>query len=84
MAESEKELQCLLMRMKKEREKSRLKLNIKKQKNLKIMAFGPITSRQIEGGKVEAVTDFLFLGSQITTDSDCMKVKNVCSLEGKL
>ena len=71
MAESEKELQCLLMRMKKEREKSRLKLNIKKQKNLKIMAFGPITSQQIEGGKVEAVTDFLFLGSRITVDSDC-------------
>ena len=88
MAESEKELQCVLMRMKKEREKSRLKLNIKKKNNnkkkLKIMASGPITSWQIEEGKVKAVTDFLFLGSQITTDSDCMKVKNVCSLEGKL
>ena len=48
------------------------------------MASGPITSWQIEEGKVIAVTDFLFLGSQITTDSDCMKVKNVCSLEGKL
>ena len=53
--------------MKEESEKSGLKLNIQKTK---IIASGPITSRQIEGGKVEAVTDFLFLGSKITTDGD--------------
>ena len=55
------------MRVKEESEKAALKLNIQKTK---IMASGPITSRQIEGGKVEAVTDFLFLGSKITTDGD--------------
>ena len=54
--------------MKEESEKASLKLNIKKTK---IMASSPITSSQIEGGKVEAVTDFLFLGSIITVDGDC-------------
>ena len=53
-----------------------------KKKNWKIMASGPITSWQIEGGKVEAVTDFLFLGSQITMDSNCIKVKK-CLLLGR-
>ena len=67
MAESEEELKNLLMRVKEESEKTGLKLNIKKTK---IMASGPITSWQIEGEKVEAVTDFLFLGSKITADSD--------------
>ena len=56
------------MRVKEESEKAGLKLNIK---NTKIMAPSPITSRQIEGKKVEAVTDFLFLGSKITEDDDC-------------
>ena len=55
------------MRVKEENEKAGLKLNIKKTK---IMASSPITSWQIEGGKVEAVTDFLFLGSKITADHD--------------
>ena len=67
MAESEEELKSFLMRVKEESEKANLKLNIQK----KIMASGPITSWQIEGGKVEAVTDFLFLGSKITAEGDC-------------
>ena len=68
MAESEEELKSLLMRMKEESEKADLKLNIKKTK---IVASSPITSWQIEAAKVEAVTDFLFLGSKITADGDC-------------
>ena len=56
------------MRMKEESEKAGLKLNIQKTK---IMATGPITLWQIEGGKVETVTDFIFLGSKITADGDC-------------
>ena len=68
MAESEEELKSLLMKVKEESEKAGLKLNIKKTK---IMASSPITSWQIEGKKVEAVTDFLFLGSKITVDGDC-------------
>ena len=67
MAESEEELKTLLMRVKEKSEKASLKLNIQK---LKIMAFNPINSWQIEGEKVEAVTDF-FLGSKISVDSDC-------------
>ena len=69
MAESEEELKSLLMRMKEESERASLKLNIKKK--TKIMASGPITSWQIEGEKVEVVTDFLFLGSKITEDGGC-------------
>ena len=65
MAESEKELKSLLMRVKEESEKVGLKFNIQKTK---IMASGPITSRQIDG---ETVTDFIFLGSKITADGDC-------------
>ena len=68
MAESEEELKSLLMKVKEESEKSGLKLNVHKTK---IMASGPITSWQIEREKVEAVTDFLFLGSKITADGDC-------------
>ena len=68
MAESEEELKNLLMRVKEESEKTGLKLNIKKTK---IMATVSITSWQIEGEKVEIVTDFLFLGSKITAESDC-------------
>ena len=67
MVESEEELKSLLMKVKEESEKAGLKLNIQKAK---IMASGPITSWQIEGGKVEAVRDFLFLGSKITADGD--------------
>ena len=67
MAESEEELKSLLMRVKEESEKSGLKLNIKKTK---VMASSPITSWQIEGEKVEAGTDFLFLGCKITVDCD--------------
>ena len=67
MTESEEELKSLLMRVKKS-EKAGLKLNIQKTK---IMASSPITSWQIEGEKVEAVTDFIFLGSKIIADSDC-------------
>ena len=62
------ELKSLLMRVKKESGKPGLKLNIQKTK---IMASGPIISWQTEGGKVEAVTDFIFLGSNITVDGDC-------------
>ena len=68
MAESEEELKDLLKRVKKESEKAGLKLNIKKANT---MASGPITYMQIEGEKVEAVTDFRFLGSKITVDGDC-------------
>ena len=68
MIESEEELKSLLMTLKEENEKAGLKFNIQKTK---IMASGPITSWQIEGKKVEAVTDFIFLGSKITVDGDC-------------
>ena len=73
MAESEEELKSLLMRVKEESEKAGLGLNIKKKKKKKTtnMATGSITSWQIEGEKVEAVTDFLFLGSKTTEDGDC-------------
>ena len=68
MAESKEELKSLLVRVKKESERASLKLNIKKTKT---MASGPTTSWQIEGEKVEVVTDFLFLGSKITANGDC-------------
>ena len=68
MAESEEELKSLLMKVKEESKKDGLKLNIQKTK---IMVNGPITSWQIDGGKVETVADFIFLGSKITVDSDC-------------
>ena len=68
MAESEEELKGLLVRVKKESKKAGLKLNIQKTK---IMAASFITSWQIEGEKVETVTDFIFLGSKITVDGDC-------------
>ena len=67
MAESEEELKTFLMRVKEVSERASLKLNTKKTK---IMASGPITSWQIEGEKVELVTDFLFLSSKITADGD--------------
>ena len=68
ITESEEEQKSLLMRMKEEREKVGLKLNIQKTK---IMASGSITTWQTEGGKVEAVTDFIFLVSKITVDGHC-------------
>ena len=68
MAESKEELKNLLMRVKEKSEKANLKLDIKKTK---IMASSPIISWKIEGEKVEAVTDILFLGSKITADGDC-------------
>ena len=68
MAESEEELKSLLMKGKEESEKVGLKLNIQKTK---IMAYGPITSWQIEGETMETVTDFIFGGSKITADGDC-------------
>ena len=80
MAESEEELKSLLMRVKEEREKAGLKLNIQKAK---IMATSPITSQEIEGGKVEAVTDFIFLDSQITADGDCSHKIKRCLLLGR-
>ena len=69
MAESEEELKSFLMRVKEESGKTGLKLSTKEK--TKIIASGPFTSWQIEGVKVEAVTDFLFLCSKITVDSDC-------------
>ena len=68
MAESEEKLKSLLMKVKDEREKVDLKLNIQKTK---IMASGPITSWQIDGETVETVSDFIFLGSKITANGDC-------------
>ena len=78
MAESEEELKGLLMKVKEESEKAGLKFNIQKTK---IMASGPMTSWQMEGGKVETVTDCIFLGSKIIA---VMKPKNTCILEEKL
>ena len=69
MVESEEKLKSLLVRVKEESERAGLNLNIKKK--TKIMASSPITAWQMEGEKVEVVTDFLFLGSKITVDSDC-------------
>ena len=68
MAENKEELKSLFLRVKEQSEKVGLKLNIEKTK---IMASGPITSWQIDGEKVETMTDFIFLGSKITEDGDC-------------
>ena len=68
MAESKEELKSLLMNVKEESEKVGLKLNIQKTK---IMASGPIISWQIDGGTMEILTDFIFLGSKISADGDC-------------
>ena len=80
MAESEEEQKSLLMKVKEESEKVGLKLNIQKTK---IMASGPITSRQIDGEIVETVTDFTFLGSKITADGDCSHEIKRCLLLGR-
>ena len=77
-AESEEELKSLLMKVKEEREKVGLKLNIQKTK---IMASGPITSRQKVRETTETVTDFIFLGSKITA---AMRLKDTCCLKEKL
>ena len=76
MAESEEEIKSLLMKVKEESEKAGSKLNIQKTK---IMASSPITSWQIDGEIMETVTDFIFLGSNTV-----MRLKDACSLEGKL
>ena len=82
MAETKEKLKILLMKVKEESEQAGLKLNIQETK---IMASDLIVSWQIEGEKVEAVTDFIFLVSRITADYNCnMKLKDACSLEGKL
>ena len=70
MAESEGELKSLLMKVKEENEKRGLKFNIQKTK---IMAFSPITLWQIDGETMETVTDFIFWGSKITSDGDCIR-----------
>ena len=80
MAESEEELKSLLMRVKEEREKVGLKLNIQKTNS---MAFGPITSWEIEGETVETVSDFIFGGSKITADGDCSHEIKRCLLLGR-
>ena len=81
MAESEEELNRLLMKVKEESERVVLKLNIQKTK---IMASGPITSWQIDGETVETVADFIFLGSSITADGDYSHEIKRHSSEGKL
>ena len=78
MAENEEELKSLLMKVKEKSEKADLKLNIQK---MKIMTSGPITSWKTDGETMETVTDFIFLGSKITV---AVKLKDTCSLEGKL
>src|SRR5574342_443333 len=80
MAESEEELKSLLMKVKEERGKVGLKLNIQKTK---IMASGPITSRQIDGETVETVTDFIFGGSKISAYGDCSHEIKRCLLLGR-
>ena len=79
MAKS-KELKSLLMKVKEESEKTGLKLNIQKAK---IMASGPITSWKIDGDTMKTVTDFLFLGSQITADGDCSHEIKIILLLGR-
>ena len=82
MAESEEELKSLLMKVKEDSDKVGLKLNIQKTKT---MASGPITSWQIDGKTVEAVSDFIFLGSKITADGDCsQEIKRHLLLEKKV
>ena len=82
MAESKEKLKSFLMKLKEESEKTGLELNIQKTK---IMASSPITSWQKEGGKVETVRDFIFLGSKITAmGMAAAKLKDTCSLEEKL
>ena len=82
MAESKEELKSLLLKVKEESEKVGFKLNIQKTK---IMASGPITSWQIDGETMETVTDFIFLGSKITADGDCIhEIKRFLLLRRKV
>ena len=81
MAESGEDPKSLLIKVKEESEKVGLKLNIQKTK---IMASSPITSWQIDGEKVETVSDFIFLGSNITADGDCSHEIKRCLLLGRL
>ena len=80
MAESEEELESLLMEVKEESEKVGLKFNIQKTK---ILASSPITSWQIDGETMETVADFIFLGSKITEDGDCSHEIKRCLLLGR-
>ena len=80
MAESEEELKSFLMKVKEENEKTGVKLSIHKTK---IMASSPITSWQIDGETMETVTDFIFLGSKITADSDCNHEIKRCLFLGR-
>ena len=80
MAESEEELKSLLMKVKVESEKVGLKLNIEKTKT---MVSGPIISWEIDGETMETVSDFIFLGSQITADGDCRHEIKRCLLLGR-
>ena len=80
MAESEEELKSLLMKVKEEKEKVGLKLNIQKTK---IMASGPITSWEIDGKTVETMSDFILGGSKITADDDCSHEIKRCLLLGR-
>ena len=80
MAESEEELNSLLLKVKEESEKAGLKLNVQKTK---IMASSPITSWQIDGETMETVTDFIFLGSKITADGECSLEIKRCLLLGR-
>ena len=80
MAESEEELKSLLMKVKEKSEKPGLKLNIQKTK---IMASGPITSWEIDGEKMETVSDFIFLGSKVTADGDFSHEIKRCLLLGR-
>ena len=80
MAESEEELKSFLMKVKEESEKAGLKLNIQK---MKITVSIPITSWQIDGETMEIVRDFIFLGSKITADGDCIHEIKRCLLLGR-
>ena len=80
MAETKEVLKSLLIQVKEESEKAGLKLNIQKTK---IMASGPITSWQIDGERMEKMTDFIFLGSKITADGDCSHEIQRCLLLGR-
>ena len=80
MAEREEELKSLLMKVKEESEKAGLKFNIQK---IKILASGPITSWQVDGETMKTVTEFILLGSKITTDGDCSHENKRCLLLGR-
>ena len=80
MAESEEELKSFLMKVKEETEKAGFKLNIQKAK---VMVSGPVTSWLVDGKTMETVTDFIFLGSKITADDDCIHKIKRCLLLGR-